>query len=189
MAPPLSRLKLSKARILVVDDSAQAMELLSQILLGFGVTQARKCADTGEATKLAEAESFDLVLVDQEMPAETGADFCRRLRGDPKGRNYTTPVIVLSGLPSRETVAMARDAGAHFVLAKPIVPGVLLDRIDWIARNHREFITSDSYRGPDRRFQNQALPEGTEERRSETLKMLEAPERALSQDEINALFG
>ena len=188
MSPPLTRMNLAKAHILVVEDNPQSLEVLSQILLGFGVTRARKCEDAGEGRRALHQELFDLIIVDHDMGEENGLDFCRHVRADPRLRNYTTAVMLLTALPSRETIGEARDAGANFVLAKPISPAVLLQRIEWIARSNRAFVTSDGYRGPDRRFQNLPLPEGIEERRADNLRLVQDGERALSQDEVNALF-
>jgi DNA-binding response OmpR family regulator len=185
----LSRLNFSKAKLLLIGEGGPSMEILSQILLGFGVNHAHKCISARDGLAVAAATAFDLILIDNDMQQMSGAEVCRELRADQRGRNYTSPVLVLSALTSTETVAAVRDAGAHFVLAKPIVPGVLLERIEWIARSEREFVTSDGYRGPDRRFQQSPLPSGIEERRNETLKMLAAPERALDQSEIDSLFG
>lgn len=186
---PLTRLNLSKASLLLVGEGGPSMNILTQILLGFGVNHTRKCMDAADGLAAAASAAFDLILIDHDMAGMSGAEMCQLLRSDPNGKNYTSPVIMLSALSSGETVVKLRDAGAHFVLAKPIVPAVLLERIEWIARSKREFITSETYRGPDRRFQNQPLPEGVEERRTETLKMLAAPERALDQSEIDSLFG
>ena len=188
MSLSLTRLNLGKARLLLVDDSEPSMEILSQALLGFGVSHSRKCASAAEArAALAETE-YDLLLVDHDMPGEDGMDVCRHLRCDARARNYTTPFILLTALPSLVTVGEARDAGAHFVIAKPVSPGVLLQRIEWIARSQRDFVTSANYDGPDRRFQNLPLPVGTDERRQDALRLMEEPEKALSQDDINALF-
>jgi DNA-binding response OmpR family regulator len=188
-ARALSRLNLSKANMLLVGEGGPSMEILSQILLGFGVNHARKCTSAQDGLAAAAGTAFDLILIDHDMERMSGAEICRNLRSDPQAKNYTSPVLVLSALTSAETVATVRDAGAHFVLAKPIVPGVLLERIEWIARSEREFVTSDGYRGPDRRFQQSAPPAGIDERRTETLKMLAAPDRALDQNEIDSLFG
>lgn len=185
----LSRLNLSKASLLLIGEGGMSMDILSQILLGFGVTHTRKAIGAADGLAAAAGSVFDLILVDHDMAGMSGADLTRQLRSDPNAKNYTTAVIVLSALTSQETVGALRDAGAHFVLAKPIVPAVLLERIEWIARCKREFVTSEGYRGPDRRFQTGPLPEGIEERRNETLKMLAAPERALDQSEIDSLFG
>lgn len=182
------RLNLSTAKVLVIDDNPQAMEILSQLLLGMGVSQPRKHLSCEAAEEPLKTEPFDLILVDQEMPDLTGSDFCRRVRSDPEGPNYTTAIVVLANLPSQQTVQAVRDSGGNYVVAKPVMPAVLLERIQWIARENRPFVTSDGYRGPDRRFQNLPPPEGQPERRAETLRLIAEPERALSQNEINALF-
>ena len=65
---------------------------------------------------------------------------------------------------------------------------VLLSRLEWIARSNREFITADGYNGPDRRFRQVPLAEDQQERRAEALALIADPTRALSQDDISALF-
>jgi DNA-binding response OmpR family regulator len=95
----------------------------------------------------------------------------------------------MSGSTSFLRISAARDAGANMVVRKPISPGVLMDRILWLARVSRPFITSDGYCGPDRRFKNHILPLGVEERRAEALALTASPERALSQMEVDSLFG
>jgi len=65
---------------------------------------------------------------------------------------------------------------------------VLLARMQWLAQNNRAFVTSDTYNGPDRRFKAVPLPVGVAERRTEALRLMAAPERELSQDEISSLF-
>ena len=178
MASSLTRLNLSRARLLVVDDEEPSMEIVSSTLLGFGVTQARKSRSAAEARGEVAQLAFDLLLVDQEMPEEDGLAFCRSVRADPASRNYTTPLILLTALPSLELVAQARDAGAHFVIAKPVSPAVLLQRIEWIARSGRDFVTSDGYRGPDRRFQDLPPPGGAE-RRSGQVRSAPPPQAAV----------
>ena len=188
MSRSLTRLNLSKARLLLVDDSETSMELLAQALLGFGVRHSSKCESAADGARAIQKERFDLLLVDHDMPGEDGLDFCRAVRGDPRSLNYTTPLILLSPLPSREVVAQARDAGVHFVIAKPVSPTTLLQRIEWVARSQRDFVTSDGYRGPDRRFQKLPLQAGAEERREENLRLMADPDRLLSQDSVDALF-
>jgi len=188
MAAPATRLNLSATNILAVDDNPQAMEILSQVLMGFNVDRTRRCLSAREAQTFLAKDKFDLLIVDDEMPERDGFYLTDAIRRDPHGRNYTVPVMLTSGNPTQAVVQRARDCGANFVIAKPIVPGVLLARIQWLARNNRQFVTSDNYSGPDRRFHHKPLPDGQEERRIEALRLMAAPERALSQDEVNSLF-
>jgi CheY-like chemotaxis protein len=183
------RLNPSKARILVVDDNPQALEIMSQILLGIGASRTTKCICASDARLALSNAVFDLAIIDAEMPEQDGVELTAWIRLDPLGRNYTMPVILATGNPSSLEVRRARDGGAHYVVAKPVVPGILLDRMEWIARGSRPFVTSDTYRGPDRRFRTEPLAEGMEERRADDLRLITTPDRALSQDEISALFN
>ncbi len=184
----LTRLNLSKAKILMVEDNANGMEILAQILLGFGANMTTKCTSTAEARRALEQETFDLALIDDEMPGDTGRELISAIRCDPQGRNYTVATILLSSHASKTKVTQARDSGANFVVSKPITPAVLISRIEWIARETRQFIVSDNYRGPDRRFKSVPLKPDQPERRADALRLIAEPEKALSQDEISSLF-
>jgi hypothetical protein len=67
---------------------------------------------------------------------------------------------------------------------------VLLERINWVARDERSVIETDTYCGPDRRFKREGPPIGTQGRRSDDLspEIGEAVDDNMSQDEINALM-
>lgn len=184
-----SRLNLAKSKVLVVDDNQQSAEILTQILQGFkiGKTCASRSADEARDALLASA--FDLLIVDAEMPNEDGISFVRHLRRQKDNPNFTIPIILVSAHTPADKVKKARDAGANFVVKKPIAPTILLSRIEWLARNTRDFVTSPGYCGPDRRFKNLPLPEGIAERRAEAIALATTPDRAMSQDEIDSLFG
>ncbi len=127
------RFDLSRTRILVVDDSQDSLDILSQVLLGFGVRNATFCRTVAEAMEKLGESTFDLIVADAEMPEEDALDLTRRLRRLEKNTNFTTPVIVASGYTPREKVAKARDVGANLMILKPVVPGVLLSHIQWLA--------------------------------------------------------
>lgn len=183
------RIDLRKSRLLVVDDNEHSLELMKQVLAGFRVGDVIAASNADQALELANLDTFDLMIVDCEMPAGGGVEFTNRLRANAGSPNFTTPILLVSATTPLEKVQRARDAGANMVLAKPLAPAVLLRRIEWIARNNRDFVDSGGYRGPDRRFKSGPLPEGTPERRAETLALMASPERALSQDDIDSLFG
>ncbi len=189
MADPMTRLDFSKAQVLAIEDSPQAMDILSQILMGFGAVRAVKCLSFADAGTHLDHASFDLVLADDDPLTDHALQFLRRLRSDPQSKNYTVPAILMGYNISQGRSGDARDAGASFIVAKPLAPAVLLDRIEWIARSQRKFVTSNTYRGPDRRFKTCGLPIGVEERRADTLKLMAAPERQLGQHEIDSLFS
>ncbi len=180
------RFNLSATSVLVIDDAQTSRDIINSILQGFGVTHRRCCSTATEAWELLEREAFDLVIADGEMPDQDGFDLTSKVRADPDGPNFTVPILLVSAHTPRAKIGRARDAGANMVVRKPLAPGVLLDRIEWLARTPRKFVSSPGYRGPDRRFQTKAPPDGIEERRADAQKRLSQPE--LSQNDIDSLF-
>ena len=188
MSLPTTRLGLKGVAPLIVDDNVQSLDLVSAILIGFGINKAVKCGSAAEARDALLTRAFDLIIVDCEMPDEDGYGLIRHIRGDPQAPNFTVPVLMMSALTPRSKVEAARDGGANFTIAKPVSPTTLLQRMLWIAQSRRLFISDPGYCGPDRRFRTVPLPEGISERRNADLILTAKPERALSQDEIDGLF-
>ena len=182
------RLDLKRIKTLIADDNPKALEILLQVLTGFGVRDADPYPTTAEAMQRLDVERYDLAIVDCEMPGADGFELVRHVRSRPDGPNFTTPIIAVSGFTPLAKVERARDAGANQLITKPIIPSVLLSRIEWLARTPRHFINGDGYRGPDRRFHNQPAPNGLE-RRADTIEQMEQPEPAMSQDEVDSLFN
>lgn len=183
-----TRLDMQRANVLLVDDSAQSLELISQILMGFRVKNIKPCRSADEARELLPRHRFDMMLIDADMPTEDGVSLVRGIRQNAADPNHTAPIMVVSGFTPAHRVAQARDAGANIIVKKPIAPAVLLSRIEWLARNTREFVLSATYCGPDRRFQTVPLPDGCEERRADAIALAATPEREMSQDDVDSLF-
>jgi two-component system chemotaxis response regulator CheY len=87
-------------------------------------------------------------------------------------------------------IKTARDVGANMVVAKPMSPASLYDRLAWVAFNPRQFVDSETYFGPDRRFKIEGYPGGVGRRKGD--KVVEVAEEvgpALAQDDIDSLFS
>ena len=166
----------------------QSLDLVTAILMGFGINKAVKCLSAAEARDLLLVRVFDLIIVDCEMPDEDGYGLVRHIRSDPQAPNFTVPVLMMSAVTPRSKVEAARDDGANFTIAKPVSPKTLLERMLWIAQSSRMFISDPGYCGPDRRFRTVPLQDGVSERRNADLILTAKPERALSQNEIDGLF-
>lgn len=106
----------SAGKVLVVDDQPRNTEALAQALtpLGFEVWQA---LDGPTALLLAKEHLPDVILLDIRMPGMDGFEVCRQLKADPE--TQLLPVVVLTGLDSREARLQALQAGATDFLAKP----------------------------------------------------------------------
>jgi CheY-like chemotaxis protein len=186
---PSTRLGLKDVEPLIVDDNNQSLEVISAILMGFGINKTSRCNSVAEARETLAERGFDVVMIDCEMPEEDGFDLLRHIRGDPSARNFTIPILMMSPSTPQSKVEIARDLGANFTIAKPVSPTVLLERLLWLAQCNRKFISEAGYSGPDRRFHTVPLPDGVSERRNADLELTAKPERALSQHEIDGLFA
>jgi CheY-like chemotaxis protein len=99
-------------RILVVDDNAQALRAMSELLQfeGFSVLTAQNGLDA--LNKMKTADHISLVLLDLWMPVMDGWEFLRRKRSDAHIAGI--PVVVLSAVPP-----VSLD-GARIILKKPV---------------------------------------------------------------------
>ncbi len=115
--------------ILVVDDSATMLAMVSDVLInhGFKVRQA-------ENGKLALEEVVrsrpDLVLLDVMMPEMDGYAVCRRLRED---REYL-PVLMITAKGDPHDLVLGMEAGADDYISKPFEEMELIARVKSLLR-------------------------------------------------------
>jgi CheY-like chemotaxis protein len=86
---------MAKKHVLVVDDEQDIVEFLTQLLEdnGYEVTSAN---DGLAAMSLVEEKKPDLILLDLQMPEETGTGLYRKLQHKKDFKDI--PVIIISGL-------------------------------------------------------------------------------------------
>jgi CheY-like chemotaxis protein len=161
---------LAKANVMVVDDNNFSLRLTTQTLLGFGIKTRYACTDGQEAADILKTAPVDLLIVDCDMPSPDGYDLVGWLRRSGLEPNAYVPTLMISGHTRESQVAKARDCGANFIITRPITAAVLLERILWMARDPRPFVEAGDYVGPDRRFRDEELPEGMEERRADRIR-------------------
>jgi len=186
-----SKFNLKNASVLLVVTGLQSLDVLVQILVGFGAKNFSKCETVGDARESLKKTPFDLIIIDAVIGEEDGYDLMSWVRREAPEINRYVPVIMVSGHTARSKVVKARDCGAHFTVAKPLTPIVLLERILWIAQERRPFVNTDCFAGPDRRFKFTGPPVGSAGRRRDDLSanVGEAKEPNLSQAEIDSLMA
>lgn len=113
--------------LLVVDDSAQNLEVLSTLLTAHGHSVRTACGGL-EALRLAHEQPPDLVLLDVHMPDLNGFEVCRSLRA--KWDSSTMPVVFLSGANEPENKVKAFQLGAIDFVTKPFHFPEVLARVD-----------------------------------------------------------
>jgi CheY-like chemotaxis protein/HPt (histidine-containing phosphotransfer) domain-containing protein len=109
---------LAGARILLVEDNETNLLAANTMLnqMGCSVTAAH----TGlEAVRAAASNSFDLILMDMQMPEMDGLEATRHIRATA-GPNRTKPILALTANAFVEDAARCKDAGMNEHLTKPI---------------------------------------------------------------------
>lgn len=184
------RINLEKAHILLLDASAHGLEIMVQIMTGFGMRNFYRCQKVEEAQTIVRAKPVDLFIVDPNFGDADGYEFLKWLRRSGIEPNCHAPIILVSGHAQISNVRKARDTGANFFMVKPLTAGALLDRVLWLARDKRPFVELDHYVGPDRRFKMQGPPAGSDGRRKNDLPLDigDASEPNMSQFEIDGLL-
>ncbi len=160
-----ARINLEKAEILLLDEALEGLSVLTQMVSAFGVRSVHRCRNIEAAKKEALDGPLDLILVGSNGHDSSSYDFIRWLRRSGLDPNAYAPTILLSGHTQLHNVHQARDCGANYIIAKPVSPSVLLERIVWVAREKRSFIACEGYVGPDRRFHDNGPPAAMAERR------------------------
>jgi two-component system chemotaxis response regulator CheY len=105
-------------RVLIVDDSSLVRLYCQDVLesAGFEVDQA---INGIEAMEKVLAQTFDLVIVDVNMPRMDGFSFLRALRASADDA-ASLPVLVITTEAGKQDRDDARTAGASYYLVKPV---------------------------------------------------------------------
>jgi len=112
-------------RILLVEDEADNMQILRDLLVGgYEIDEA---VDGQQALAAVAKQRPDLILMDIQLPVMDGYEATRRLKADPALR--TIPVIAITSYALGEDEARARAAGCDDFVAKPYSPRFLLAKI------------------------------------------------------------
>lgn len=116
-------------RILVVDDEKK---------IALGIKKALEsqkyavdvCHDGIEASNMAEAIEYDLIVLDRMLPGMDGVSIIKNLRS----QNIYTPILLLTALGTVKDKTDGLDAGADDYLPKPFALDELLARVRAILR-------------------------------------------------------
>src|SRR2546423_6564556 len=112
--------------LLVADDNSVNRIMLSRYITKLGY-QATLVENGRQALEKLQAEPFDLVLLDVQMPAMDGYQVLEQLKADPRLRDL--PVIMISAVEELESVVRCIELGAQDYLPKPFNPVLLRARL------------------------------------------------------------
>jgi PAS domain S-box-containing protein len=119
--------RLDGLSILVVEDEADARQLLEQLLTRYGA-QVAVAADADEALARLGQDVPDLLLCDIALPGEDGCSLLRKVRARG-GKLGAVPAAALTALAREEDRVRALTAGFQLYLTKPIEPVQILEAL------------------------------------------------------------
>lgn len=127
--PNVNEATFDGARLLAVDDNAVNRRVISELTGGWGLNAVVVDGAAGALNALEESvangERFHVILMDYQMPDESGGSLTRRIQSD--ARFADIPVLLLSSVDNAHVDK--ESAGARFVtsLSKPVRPSQLMD--------------------------------------------------------------
>jgi len=116
-------------RILLAEDNLAAQLVGKKTLEKMGYT-VQVAANGLEAIHLLEANSFDLILMDVEMPQMDGLEATRAIRQREVGSGRHIPILTVTAYAMKEDREMCLAAGADSYLSKPLNPKTLGSAIE-----------------------------------------------------------
>lgn len=105
-------------RVLIVDDEESTRLLLARLLTADLGVEAQLAGTCEQALRLAEATTYDAILLDLLMPGMGGIGVLGEIRAS--ATNGATPVIIVSVLGDQATIDRCLAAGASAYHVKPV---------------------------------------------------------------------
>lgn len=130
--PKLLPEELHNLKVLVIDDNEASLEILTEMLSGFGlsatgINNGRSAIDALEEAS-RDNKPFDVVLIDWRMPGMDGVETIREIRANSFLKR--TPALLMVTAYGREELEhITKGMGLDGYLNKPIGPSVLYDSI------------------------------------------------------------
>ncbi len=121
-----------RLRVLLAEDNAANRALVAALTAPLDI-ELHVVENGAEAVSAIQADDYDLVLMDMQMPVMDGPSAARAIRALP-GRAAVTPIIALTANVLPEQIEQCRAAGMQGHVAKPIDPRALFAAIAEHAR-------------------------------------------------------
>jgi PAS domain S-box-containing protein len=121
--PPAARQSLHGRRVLIIEDNATSLRILSDMARNWGMETLPALTPELALTRLREAGTVDVVIIDQQLPGTTGPALAQQIRELPG--HSSLPMVLLSGLGRRENTAGQFNA----VVTKPVKPSQLFNAL------------------------------------------------------------
>ncbi|HUU16274.1 MAG TPA: response regulator [Sedimentisphaerales bacterium] len=124
---PLDSIESGKRKVLVVDDDAEIVELIVEVLERDGRFELKTASSGYEAGMATERFRPELILLDYMLPDVNGNVVCQTIRRNPEFENIK--IIIVSGVVKEDEIAQLLKSGAEDFIRKPFNITELTDKI------------------------------------------------------------
>jgi two-component system chemotaxis response regulator CheY len=122
-------MELVEMKFLVVDDSPTMRRIVANSLQTLGVSNIVEAEDGKDAITKLDAETFDFIITDWNMPNMNGLELTKYIRSDT-GKYGNIPILMVTTRGLKQDVIEALQAKVNNYVIKPFTPPVLKEKID-----------------------------------------------------------
>jgi excisionase family DNA binding protein len=124
---PTDALESGKRKVLLVDDDAELVELMTKVLEEDGRFEVRIASNGFDAGMMVKEYRPDLIVLDVMLPDINGKEVCHRVRADSTLEDVR--ILCISGMIEEDKIQELRLSGADDFLHKPFDIEELIDRM------------------------------------------------------------
>ena len=124
---PLDAIESGKRKVLIVDDDAEIVELIVDVLDRDGRFEIKTASSGYEAGMATEKYKPELILLDYMLPDVNGNIVCQAIKGNPEFENIK--IIIVSGVVKQEEISQLLKSGAEDFIRKPFDVTELIRKI------------------------------------------------------------
>ena len=124
---PIDGLESGKKKVLIVDDDAEIVDLLEEVLSRDGRFDVKTATSGYEAGIQTQRFRPDLILLDYMLPDVNGNVVCHTIRRNPEFENIK--IIVVSGVIKQDEIDQLLKSGAQDFIKKPFDVNDLVNRV------------------------------------------------------------
>jgi excisionase family DNA binding protein len=124
---PLDSLESGKKKVLVVDDDAEIVELIVDVLVRDGRFDIKTASSGYDAGILTQQFHPDLILLDYMLPDVNGNIVCHTIRRNPEFESIK--IIIVSGVIKQDEIDQLLKSGAQDFIRKPFDIGEFTGKI------------------------------------------------------------
>jgi len=124
---PLDSIESGKRKVLIVDDDAEIVELIVEVLERDGRFEVKTASSGYEAGMATQRFRPELILLDYMLPDVNGNVVCQTIRRNPEFENIK--IIIVSGVVKEDEIAQLLKSGAEDFIRKPFNITELTDKI------------------------------------------------------------